>query len=407
MSSDLTTRAAAEAIPPAMAAALAAAQKAFNIEAFTLYGIAVAFTGLRTYARVVSVGVRNLKADDYIIWIAILLYTGLTVAAYFTMNYSNGLANDSMPPELRASLDPSSRQYHLRVIGSKLQLAGSTTYMVLIFTLKCAMLVFYLRLMDRLSKSWRIRIFIGFGILFATSAASIITVYTACHPLHKYWQINPDPGNVCQVAISRPMVWVVFMASLITDVYLMLVPLPMLWSTNLRTVKKIAASFVLGAGVFVLICALLKLIYVETDPVNGAKLGAQWTMREAFVSVIVTSLPMVFPLLKTWFTPLLGSILGSTKASSNNPIGFRTIGGGKGSSSAKSNTRRKHRPDSLSYSDSEDNIVRMQNLDSQIEPPEKGIIVSSGLHVVEESRSQRESHTSDRDMHSKVVQDTW
>ncbi|KAI6713624.1 hypothetical protein JHW43_003867 [Diplocarpon mali] len=407
MWSDLTTRAAADAVPPAVAAALAAAQKEFNTEAFTSYAVAVTFTALRTYARIQSVGGRNLQADDYIVWLAILLYTGLTVIAYLTMNYSNALANDSMPPEVRAALDPSSRQYHLRVVGSKLHLAGTTTYMALIFTLKCAMLVFYLRLMDRISRFWRVRIFIGFGIVGVTFAASIITLYTACHPLHKYWQIKPDPGSRCQVALTRPMVWVTFISSLITDIYLMLVPLPMLWSTNLRMAKKLAASFVLGAGVFVLICAILKVIYVETDPVDGARLGAQWTMRESFVSVIVTSLPMVFPLLKAWLAPWLGSIAGSTKANSNNPTGFRTIGGGGGGgSSAKSNPRRKHRPDSLSYSDSEDAMMRMQNLEPPREPPEKGILVSSGVHVFEESRGQRDNHKSSSDVHPKATQGT-
>jgi hypothetical protein len=49
-----------------MAAAMAA-MRAFNVEAFTLLGIALAFTAIRSYARISSVGFRHLWADDYLV----------------------------------------------------------------------------------------------------------------------------------------------------------------------------------------------------------------------------------------------------------------------------------------------------------------------------------------------------
>lgn len=48
-----------------------AAYKA-TVELWTLYSFGVAVTLLRTYARVRAVGWRNLRADDYLIWIAIV-----------------------------------------------------------------------------------------------------------------------------------------------------------------------------------------------------------------------------------------------------------------------------------------------------------------------------------------------
>jgi hypothetical protein len=52
-------------------AAKAAAYQA-TVELWTLYSFGVAVTLLRTYARVRAVGFRNLKADDYLIWVAIV-----------------------------------------------------------------------------------------------------------------------------------------------------------------------------------------------------------------------------------------------------------------------------------------------------------------------------------------------
>lgn len=56
----------------AAAAAMAAALREFNIELWTLYAFGVLVTVLRTYARVKAVGVRELRADDFLVWIAIV-----------------------------------------------------------------------------------------------------------------------------------------------------------------------------------------------------------------------------------------------------------------------------------------------------------------------------------------------
>lgn len=75
---------------------------------------------------------------------------------------------------------------------------------------------------------------------------------------------------MCQGAVARPIVWVTFISSVLTDIYLIMIPIPMLWGTKLRMVKKVAATIVLGAGVFVLICSLLKTIFVIVVSLNAA-----------------------------------------------------------------------------------------------------------------------------------------
>jgi hypothetical protein len=51
-----------------------AASDAHNatIELWTLYSIGVAVTILRTFSRVRTVGLRNLRLDDYLVWVAIV-----------------------------------------------------------------------------------------------------------------------------------------------------------------------------------------------------------------------------------------------------------------------------------------------------------------------------------------------
>lgn len=70
------------------------------------------------------------------------------------------------------------------------------------------------------------------------------------------------PLDVCQPAISTPVIAVTFASNLITDPYLIFIPIPMLWQSSLKPLKKIAATIVLSSGVFVLVCATIKSVFL-------------------------------------------------------------------------------------------------------------------------------------------------
>lgn len=85
----------------AMAAAIAAAVRTFNIELWLLYAIGVLVTILRTYARVKAVGFRNLRADDFIIWIAIVRIKEKSLA----VSISASIAHSLPPVALHHAVD--------------------------------------------------------------------------------------------------------------------------------------------------------------------------------------------------------------------------------------------------------------------------------------------------------------
>ncbi|KAH6972115.1 hypothetical protein BKA56DRAFT_593736 [Ilyonectria sp. MPI-CAGE-AT-0026] len=382
------------------------------VESWTLYSIGVASTALRTYARMRGSGIRGLRTEDYLVWIGIMFYTIQSSLAYSVGSIAHGLANNGMTDAERSALSPEDHEYSARVLGSKIQVAGWTIYSALIWSLKLSLLYFYTRLTDGVGERYRIRIQIGFGLVIATFVACILTVFLACRPFHKYWQINPDPGNSCQAAISKPIIWVSFAANVSTDIYLIGIPIPMLWQSGLKTIKKIAYTVVLSTGIFVLVCATLKSIFVLVDPVNGAALAGAWGTREAFVAVITTNLPLLFPLLRAWFTPLFGSMLRSSQKTYQTPSGFRTIGGGGGDGQS----RRNRKPPTanpitanITLNDSEERIVtdvKMQPLKVSSTPvsadyPSNGIVVSNEVEVAHEDRS---SHHSE---HAQRVREIW
>ncbi|KAI4706358.1 hypothetical protein J4E89_009092 [Alternaria sp. Ai002NY15] len=333
------------------------------VELWTLYALAVSFTCLRTYARITAVGLRELQVDDYLVWISILIYTAQCSLGYSLGVHVHGLANDGMTPNERAALSQDDPEFRLRVIGSKIQVAGWTTAACLLWSLKLCVAAFYLRLTAGLGM-YTTRIYIAFASIITSFVIIIFTIYLSCRPFWRYWQINPDPGNACQAAISKRLIWVTFVFNVSTDVYLLLIPIPMLWKSRLRTYKKIAAMLVLGAGMLVIVCAILKSIYLITvrhsgtiamtwvsrltdlqDPLNSAELTASWGTRETFIAIFTTNLPMIFPLLKTWLTPFLPSTIGSSNAKGQEPPGsdFETIGGGSGPGGKRASRRVPHR----------------------------------------------------------------
>ncbi|KAH8887628.1 hypothetical protein GQ53DRAFT_692894 [Thozetella sp. PMI_491] len=407
----------ADTAADAAAAAAAAANRASTIELWTLYSIGVLVTVLRTYARVKAVGFKNLRADDYIVWFSILVYSTQSALAYNVGNVAHGLANNGMTDEQRAALSSSDPEFELRhvhgvIIGSKIQVAGWTTYSLLICSLKAAMLVFYTRLTDGLGRRYRIRIYIGFGVVLATLVASVVTVFFACRPFQNYWQISPDPGNACQAAISKPIIWVSFTANVASDIYIILIPIPLLWESTLRLYKKIASTVLLSAGIFVLVCAILKSVFVLVDPVQGAQIAGAWGTRETFVAVVTTNLPMIYPLLRNWLKPFLGSTLNSSQKAYRTPTGFRTIGGG----TSEPHSRNRRGPPSasgiadLTFTESEERIfndVKLQNMKTYaspatpVEQAPKGIVISSEFEITEDRRS----HIADQ--RAERVHESW
>jgi hypothetical protein len=140
----------------------------------------IVITALRTYARASIPGRGGFGWDDYLVWIAVVSpffpppllltvhfhsldciyffmfadsftlwqvwYVILTAEVYVIGVTAIGIANDSMDEEYRARLaqdGPSSQEYQLRVLGSKMQLAAWISYSLVLWFLKGSLLCFF------------------------------------------------------------------------------------------------------------------------------------------------------------------------------------------------------------------------------------------------------------------------
>ncbi|EFY84194.1 hypothetical protein MAC_09757 [Metarhizium acridum CQMa 102] len=309
-----------------------AANKAVGIEEYTLCAIGIVVTIIRLCARATAVGWKGLRGDDYLVVVAVVFYAVMTTLSSCLGGIAGGHTNAGLTDDERAAILPDSLEFQQRVIGSKLQIGGWLSYLACLWTLKASLLVLYLRLTRDLGRHYVVRVYIGFGLLVASWVAVLANLFLACRPFNKYWQIEPDPGNICQPTVSRHIVWVNLSLNVLTDFYLISIPVPLLWQSSMRTLKKVGLMVLFSGGLLVALCAILRSSLVFNHPPSrGARLACLWAAREVFVAVVTTNLPIVFPRLVHWLAPVFGSILslGSQKMEKV-PTGVRTVGGGGG-----------------------------------------------------------------------------
>ncbi|KAI1033046.1 hypothetical protein LB504_006466 [Fusarium proliferatum] len=302
--------------------------KAFNIEAFTLLGIALLVTVLRSCVRIRTVGCRNLWADDYLVILAAGIYAIETGLAYSVGNIAQGLANNSMMNEQRASLQPQDHEYQLRIIGSKIQIALWATYSSLLWILKAAMCTFYYRLTKDL-QGHRVRVIIGFGFILSSFVVVQMNLLLSCRPFDHWWQIFPDPGAFCHAAISPALIWTCLALNLATDFYLIMIPMPMLWKAAMPWPQKVGLIALFSCGLFVTMAAILRVVLLVSDPINGPQVAASWAVRETFVAIMTTNIPMLFPTFKKWAVPFVeraGSSLSIYRTPPNTIVDSRLSG---------------------------------------------------------------------------------
>ncbi|KAI1491827.1 hypothetical protein F5X96DRAFT_629647 [Biscogniauxia mediterranea] len=271
----------------------------FIQEVWGLQGTAYLFVGLRYYSKLSTVGLHNFAWDDFLMFLAVLVYTAESVMAYFVVAYWKGLANNAMTDEQRASLDPNSEEWYLRVNGSKTHVVGLLLYTTLLWLLKACWLVYYARLTKGINND-KLRLMINWGIVImsATYIASLLVAFLKCIPFDHQWQIYPTPSNNCMPAISTLQTVFVMVMNTITDFYLMAIPLPVIWESHLPLRKKFGVLLMFSGGVLEMAFGILRCVSILTKGDTDPAQSGYWSVRESFVSVVTTNLPLVYPLFK-------------------------------------------------------------------------------------------------------------
>ncbi|KAF7526440.1 hypothetical protein PCG10_004136 [Penicillium crustosum] len=299
---------------------------ASNAEAWTLLSLALVIILVRVGVRWKLVGPANFQLDDYLMPLAGIFFVLETVAAYLVGAKFEGLTNSYMTPEQRATLDPNSTEWSHRVAGSKIQIIGWSLYVAILWLVKFSLAVFYSRLTTGL-QHLPTRVRVGYLILGVTYIATALSLLLSCQPFHAFWQIYPDPGNFCQPTHSHVYVFVVVILNILTDIYLLSIPLPLLWTVNLNLKRKVPLMVLFSGATFVMIAGVIRAATIMRGTADGAVSGSKWACRETFVSIVVSNLPIIQPLIRKGFRKIgLSDVFSSSGKISGHPYQLSSRG---------------------------------------------------------------------------------
>ncbi|KAI1866466.1 hypothetical protein JX265_007767 [Neoarthrinium moseri] len=102
--------------------------------------------------------------------------------------------------------------------------------------------------------------------------------------------------------------------NMVTDVIILLLPMPMIFRLKLRRSQKWGLAAMFGLGFFTCLISILRLVYlnvVSTDFTFDAVTLSSWSMAELAVGLICACLPSLRALLVHWFPTFMGTELSS------------------------------------------------------------------------------------------------
>lgn len=85
--------------------------------------------------------------------------------------------------------------------------------------------------------------------------------------------------------------------NILTDLVIIVLPMPMLWRVRLPLRRKAALGLLFGSGALVMVCTILRNYYVLAA-VTDEQLAQLWASREAFASMVVVSIPAIWSLVR-------------------------------------------------------------------------------------------------------------
>lgn len=87
-----------------------------------------------------------------------------------------------------------------------------------------------------------------------------------------------------------------------TDIGIMLTALPLLFGLKVSLPRKIILGVMFSSGIFVMICAILR-VYFSFQSIQNLSISLEWATRESFVASVIVSLPGIKPLFRhtRWF----------------------------------------------------------------------------------------------------------
>ncbi|CAG8904104.1 unnamed protein product [Penicillium egyptiacum] len=295
--------------------------------------LSIVIVAMRFYARL---GLMKITGrEDWAILISLtfsIVYLALVAARKFTMCIGGDLKNHPLiwTIELHYKMGVHSALLSSHVLQQQLKClwAAIPMYNASLACTKFSILFQYLRIFP--GKPFRLSCYVMMAIVATYSSWAFVSGFVGCVPVAKFW--NKDlPGN----CLSFETVWF-FNASMniITDIALLVLPMPLISKLQLPRTQKIALMGVFAIGILVVVTSILRLSSLREVARNPdtsySNVGAAyWTAAECNVAIMCSCLPFLRPIVSRIFPRLLSTgssnRYAATKATGTNLTGTRNL----------------------------------------------------------------------------------
>ncbi|MCJ1400076.1 hypothetical protein MMC11_003279 [Xylographa trunciseda] len=171
------------------------------------------------------------------------------------------------------------------------------TYSVGLAFIKFSILAFLFRVFH--VPTFKLPLSITAVIITLTTIASLFTAIFSCHPIQGFWDL--ETPSTCIDPLKFYFAQAI--PSIITDIILLILPLPLVWQLKITKSQKWGVSAVFLLGGFVTICSIIRLVRLIQTQDNldftwGLSDPALWSTVEMHIFVCCACLPSTWCLVK-------------------------------------------------------------------------------------------------------------
>ncbi|KAK0113334.1 hypothetical protein ONS95_013590 [Cadophora gregata] len=256
---------------------------------------ALATVILRLWVRIKIV--RSVGPEDYVMIGAVLLsVTGWLIVIPQVMHGAGRHV---------AYLDP-----EVVKIGLKLNFVTQPIYLIATTASKVSIALFLLRIAS--TKIWKRFLWALLGFMILYTSAAVMPLFFQCKNLAVLW--DSSVVTTCWSAqTSRGLGYMNVVLTIITDLTLALIPIPMLWNVQINSKVKISIIGIMSLGLFASAAAIVRATALSNYGKTGDFLRDStdltiWGATEVNVGIIAACLPCLKPVFKkilessSWYT---------------------------------------------------------------------------------------------------------
>ncbi|KAI0379358.1 hypothetical protein F5Y04DRAFT_127961 [Hypomontagnella monticulosa] len=172
------------------------------------------------------------------------------------------------------------------------------TYHTTLMLVKFSLFFQYYRLIQEVPH-YRIFYLCVMGVVGGWVVAQEFILIFSCTPIHAYW--DRTPGSTC--LDSNLIGWMNSIGNIITDIIVLLLPIPVVWRLNLKRGRKWAVIGIFGLGFFTCIISICRMVFfakLTSDFSYDLVSVAAWGEAESASGLICASLIALGPLIRRY-----------------------------------------------------------------------------------------------------------